>query len=389
MDYCKICGEPNCKKHSFLVSNARIIEKIEGSSPPEIFVGRWNYPNVYAGILSPSEYGDNYCLSSPEYWHERKMPISAILKLRNKLVYGRIQTNIKKAVIDKKFLPVMQEIAMAKNSVANEMNLKKPIKRNEENDTKHIPLIAKAAEISNARLQENPKIENKIDYLVNDTDAKAAISLAELQKSGIETSRLIKLLSAGLLGLKKNRKLVPTRWAITAVDDTLSKEKIKKIKNYPTINEIRVFNAEYVGNHYEFILLPETYSFEVIEISLNNLGIWHDFESNFPRKTYASSVTGAYYANRLALTEYLEKIKKQATCIVLREIKPEYNSPLGVGILRQISREAFSQNPLIFEKVEDALKNIQTRIKTNINNYIRESILIKNKKEQKKITSFF
>ena len=200
---------------------------------------------------------------------------------------------------------------------------------------------------------------------------------------------MIKLLSAGLLGLKKNRKLVPTRWSITAVDNALSKEKLKKIRYYPEIKEISVFNAEYLGNHYEFLLLPDKYSFEVIEISMKNYGVWHDHETFFPRKKYADSVTGAYYANRLALTEYLEKIKRQARCLVLREIRPEYYAPLGVGILRQISREAFAQTPETFPTLKEALHLIQNRLRQTITNFTRKSILLENYGKQKKITDFF
>src|SRR3989344_4790049 len=229
---CKICGKEDCKKHTMLLGKTEEIKDFSGSSPPEIFVGRWNYPNVYTGILSPKGYGDTGIMSSPEEWHKNNLSVNDILSFRNKLIYGRKQGNIKR--LNDEFSGVMKEIAMA-------------------------------------------------------------------HKSGIETSNIIKILSAGLLGLKKNRKLVPTRWAISSVDSTLSKEKLKRIRLYPEIANIEVFNAEYLGNHYEFLLLPDKFSFEVIEISLKSMGVWQDYEGFFGRKKYADSVTGAYYVNRLAL----------------------------------------------------------------------------------------
>ena len=72
--------------------------------------------------------------------------------------------------------------------------------------------------------EENPKIKPKIDYLVGDTDVKSAQAMKELHKSKLPVSHIIKILSAGLLGIKKNRILVPTRWAITAVDSNISKK---------------------------------------------------------------------------------------------------------------------------------------------------------------------
>lgn len=389
MTYCKICGEDNCKKHSFLLGKAITIKEFSGSSPPEIFVGKWNYPNVYTGILSPDEQGDTQILSSAELWHKNKIPIPDILAFRNKLIYGRTTTNIKIAKKpDRKFLPVMQEVAMTHKSISTEFKLKKPIMKNREQDSK-VPLIQHAADIAQVRLQENPKIKPKVDYLVNDTNAKSVTAILELDKSGIETSNIVKLLSAGLLGIGINRKLVPTRWSITAVDDTISKNKLKNIKLFPEISEFLLFNAEYLGNHYEFLLLPDKFSFEVIETSLSSGEFWQDYESFMPRKKYADDVTGAYYANRLALCEYLERIKRQASCIVMREVRPEYYAPLGVGILRQISREAFSKQPEKFSSSSEAIQSAQKRLKQPISNFTERSIILKNYGKQKKLNQFF
>ncbi len=389
MAYCRICKKEDCKKHSFLLGKTITLKEFSGSTPPEIFVGKWNYPNVYTGILSPEESGDTQIMSSPELWHRNKLSIQDILSFRNKLIYGRTQSSVKLAKErDTKFLPVMQEVAMTHKSVSTEFKLKRPITKQREQDAK-TPLIQHAADVERVRLQENPKIIPKVEYLVNDTDAKSATSIVELHKSGIETSNIIKLLSAGLLGLKSNRKLVPTRWSITAVDDTISKNKLKSIKLLPEISDIMVFSSEYLGNHYEFLLLPEKFSFEVIEMSLKTLGIWHDYESFFARTKYADDVTGAYYVNRLALCEYLERIKRQAQCIVFREVRPEYYAPLGVGILRQVSREAFSKAPEKFATVEEAIESIRGRMKIPLFQFTRHSIILKNYGKQKKLSQFF
>jgi hypothetical protein len=385
MSYCKICGTWNCEEH-VQTFKTKTLKEFSGSSPPEIFVGRWNYPNVYTGILSPQESGDTSILSSAELWHKNKLSIPEILSYRNRLIYGRTRGSIK--ITPSKFLPVMQEVAMTHKSISAEFKLKKPIRQNEEKESR-VPLIKHAAEVEKVRLQENPQIMPKVDYLVNDISAKSVTAILELDKAGIETSNIMKLLSAGLLGLKANRKLVPTRWAISAIDDTISKSKLKQIKLFPEISEYLVFNAEYLGNHYEFLLMPDKFSFEVIEISLSSRGVWHDYETFFARKQYADNVTGAYYANRLALCEYLEKIHRQCTCIVMREVRPEYDTPMGVAILRQISREAFSSQPEKFPTLNEALNSIQSRLKQPISNYTSKSIMLKNFGKQQKLLDFF
>ncbi|MDP1696002.1 MAG: hypothetical protein Q8L29_03750 [archaeon] len=385
---CRICGDENCKKHSFLLGKAVKITEFSGSSPPEIFVGKWDYPNVYAGILSPQQCGNTEIFSSHETWHKKRLPIPNILELRNNLIYGRSKVDIKKAAQNPtQFNQVMQEVAMTHKSISAQFKLKNPILQKQKEQDASIPLIRHAAEISKVTLQENPSIRPKVDYLVNDTEVKSIHAIQELDKSGISTSTIMKILSAGLLGLKKNRKLVPTRWSISSVDSILSEKKIEEIKDFPLINEYLVFYDEYIGNHYEIILIPRFWSFEVIEISMKNFGVWKDYESFFKRKTYADSVTGAYYTNRLAVSEYLKRIKKQATILILREIRPEYYAPLGVGILRETTRSAFIKQPNKFNNLQDAFKDAQSRLRIPIDRYLKESQLLKNL-QQKTLNSY-
>lgn len=371
-----------------------------GPSPPEIFIGRYNYPNISAGILSPEmdTHENTEEFSMPEIWHEKKFSIDQILTNRSKLVYGKFKTQIKKAkVLSAKnfFVEIMQEISMAYKPVSTEFFLKKPPKKNLEID-KHLPIIGNPAPLRFARLGENPKIKPKVEYLVSDNDAKAVDSIAELYKSEIPISNISKILSAGLLGLKTQRRLVPTRWSITATDDTISKNLLKKIRNYQEISEINLFNGEYNGNHYEIFLLPDKFSLEVLEAemqgSLWNLSqrvsIMHDYEFFYGRKTYANEVSGAYYANRLALCEYLEKIKRQASAIFFREVSPEYYAPLGVGILREICRDAFEKQPEKFLEIKEALETAQKRLKLPIKTFTNNSIILKEFGKQKRLNQW-
>lgn len=279
---------------------------------------------------------------------------------------------------------------MSYKPVSTEVFLKNFPKQNLEIN-RFSPIITNQAPLEFARIHENIKVMKKVDYLVSDVDAKAVNSIIELHKSKVPVSNINKILSAGLLGLKASRKLVPTRWSITAVDDTISKNLLKKIRFYKEISEILVFNSEYNGNHYEILLLPENFSFEVIEAEIKpsnqEVKFWHDYEGFHGRKNYAEEVVGAYYANRLALTEYLERIKRQASAIFFREVN-NYYAPLGVGILRETCRDAFSKNPEKFNSLEEAFSRIQERLLLNVDVFKDKSVLLKDYGKQKKILGF-
>ena len=396
---CTVCkGRGFCGRQCPILSKFKqfSIQKDEfsGSSPPEIFVGRNNYPNVNTGILSPVKIGDTEEMSMPELWHEKNLSISDIINHRSQMIYSRFKSNIKSGWSNHNF-QVMQEVAMTSKPTDMEFFLKKKPQVNV-HVSREMPIIGNPAPLKYARFQENPKIEKKVEYLVNDSDAKSAVSIKELYKSGTRISSIIKLLSAGLLGLKKQRKLVPTRWSITAVDSNVSLELIDKIKYHSQINEVMLFNSEYVGNHYEILMIPGEFSYELIEAKMqgsvwnpsSELCIMQDYESWYGRKDYAENCAGGYYVIRLALAEYLEKIGRQASVFVMRECRPEYYAPCGVGILRETCRKAFQNQPEIFSTINEAFQQAQKRLRLPVNEFINRSWLLKKINQQKRLSAY-
>jgi hypothetical protein len=241
-----------------------------------------------------------------------------------------------------------------------------------------------------ARLTENPSVERKVDYLVSDSDIKTTNAVRELFLHNIPVSRIQKIFSAGLLGMKIERKLVPTRWSITAVDDIIGKILMSKIKDFQELGEIRLFSNEYIGNHYEILFLPGAYQYELVECwtSSGRTEFYSDYEPFWGRKTYATNTHGAFYAGRLAVSEYLDKIKRQASVLIVREILPSYEIPLGIWQMRETVRGAFEQPFEKFDSVEKALKRISEKLSVKSRWQFR-SKLLKNLKEQKKISEFY
>ena len=244
-------------------------------------------------------------------------------------------------------------------------------------------------------LEENPKVEKKVDYLTSDTSVLATTALKELYDSKIKVDHLQKLLSVGLLGKKSSRKMVPTRWSITATDDTISKELIKKIRYYPDLNQILLFQGSFIGNYINILLIPGTFSFEGIEAWINDSEpienqIFHqDYEGFNGRKEYAKNITGGYYAMRLPAAEYLEKIKRQGKVFAFRKITSEYYAPLGVGVVRETTRRAFSNSPKIISSIPDALKEMERSLGIPASRIKNESWTINHEIKQSSLKSFF
>ena len=77
-----------------------------------------------------------------------------------------------------------------------------------------------------------------------------------------------------------------------------------------------------------------------------------DYEGYDGRTSYAQNCVGGYYAARLAVTEKLKEINRQAAVLCIRVITPEYTQPLGVWVVREAVRKTISLQPIEFSSRE-------------------------------------
>ncbi|MBS3127009.1 hypothetical protein J4228_02475 [Candidatus Woesearchaeota archaeon] len=369
-------------------------------SAPAPFIGRFGYPCVNIGILSPQFVGDMSEYDSPRIWREHNAAIGEIATKRYGLVNSRTTWNIKDVHQGNgRFFDIVQEVGMAKKAVDVEVSLTKPPTLSLTTEKEIIP-FGPASMVRKARLTENTTVDSRVEKMVSDTDLKAAPALASLYKKGFEENTLSKLISVGNLGLKQNRKLVPTRWSITAVDDTIGKQLIAEIKDFP-IGEYSCYFGGGWGNYYVLLFFPEIWSYELFETYLaSDVNPWSkrgymystDYEEYNGRKTYADETAGGYYACRLPVLEKLKELKRQGTVLALRFITSEYNIPLGVWVCREATRKSLAEKPLIFasedEMLSYAINLIQNRFQFDLHILLKESRLLKQKKQQAKLTDF-
>jgi len=370
-------------------------ENFMGTTPPSIFVGRNFYPKVFVGVLTPPEREeDAWLFDYPEKWYEINASIDDIMRFRGRLIYTRWRENVFNP--KQNFTEVMQESVMSKKPIDLEVWLKrKPIFR--VNFDVWATPIGNPAKIKDIKLVDNPKVERKVEYLVSDTDVKAVEAVNELYFHRIEISRIQKMFSAGILGMKTERKLVPLRWAITAVHDTIGKSLLETVKTFPEINNFMVFENTYIGNHYLILLIPNTYQYELIEIkypkSVWNVygkepSVFSDYEPYCGRKRYADNTGGAFYAGRLGVLEFLKKVKRQASVLIIREVTEKYTIPVGIWQMQETIRHAFDKKPRVFETFEDSLNFVSSKLSIPFGRIERKSKLLRVIKQQRKITKF-
>jgi len=252
--------------------------------------------------------------------------------------------------------------------------------------------VGPTAPLDRLRIVQNPVIPKKIDKVVND-DLKAIDAVVTLYTSNISIYDIIRVFSIGLLGRRK--RIVPTRWSITAVDKIVGDHLLKEVRKKPILNTIRVYNITYLDNHFEILLIPQSYSYELLEIWHPNT-LWTPeaptpiITSNYELHDgrLRGEMDGGYYAIRTGILEGLQKIGYQASVLVIREIGPGYYAPVGNWHLRESIRRAFSKKYETFHEIKEALNSIRRRLKIPINVIFRKSRILKRTLYQLSLKSF-
>ena len=393
-----LCGKTRCplmlKVNTFLKSVPLMSsEDIDGMSPPSVFIGRIGYPNVYAGPLVPPIHEDTAVYDLPERWFGKSM--DEIVGFRSLLVRGKHRVNVHKFNDSGKIMEQTRDLALADSCVDIELNLTKKPRSSLYLDDDVQP-FGPSAPIRDLHVA-NSRYDDKIEKAYYDTDLRATQAVVDLFNRGVMVTKIQKAFSVGAFGIEKNRRLVPTRWSITAVDDILSKNLVAKVKTFPEINEYRVYESIYLDNVFEILMIPGQWSYESMEAwypgtvwnpAGTNISVFSDWEGNNGRTTYAA-IGGCYYSARLAICEQLQRERRQATAIVLREARPGYIMPVGVWQVRENVRNAMKQKPYLFNTLAQSLQFISGRLEIPLQRWILQSQLLQKALFQRKITDFF
>jgi len=392
-----LCGKSRCPVIVKFHSRKKVKHMIDGihlggSSPPSVFIGRIGYPKISIGPMIPPIMGDTSIIDTPEMWLDKSL--DDIVDFRSMLIRGKHAVDVYDVESPNKIVEYTKELALSKNSVFTEaVFTKKPVGRIAFYDEAqpHGPSAPlKKFDIS------NPKYEQNIEKAYYDIDLKARDAVFNLYKNGVNVSKIQKAFSVGAFGVKKFRKFVPTRWSITAVDSTLGATLMKNTKAYPWINEFRVYYHNQFDNRWAVLMMPSEWQYELIEAWYPNtawnpygrgISIFNSYEFYKGRKTYAE-IGGCYYSARLAANELLNKERRQAGVIVLREAHPGYIMPIGVWNVRESVRKALKEPYKKFDTLDQALVFISEKMDIPLQRWIKNSAVLKNQLYQKRLEDF-
>ncbi len=388
------CGHRPCPLMKALDLYPKMDTKLESVSdgsvfgPSEqIFVGSSGYPRVLSGPMTDLHPDSELSKlkGDPSKW--TNLSLKEIVELRFDLlrgkqsVYVRPDKNSKSQTIQTK----LQELSLSEKPVEIEGNYVGKVSLQSTLNAQTQPM-GPSGNLKDFALTSNPVIPKKVDAVLGD-ELKASDQLIELHNNDFNVYYLQNIFSSGATGLNVSKKIVPTRWGITAVDDLLGQDLIREVRNFSTINQIEVKQGNYLGNYYTLFMFPGNFTFENIEawlpgnifslankanVSIDREGFDRKEIMTSKKKTY-SHQAGGYYASRLSLLKYLHKIRRQAQIFIIREITPEYTIPVGVFQVREGMRLTTEAPSLKFSSKQEVLNWARDKFNLPGVNYFKMS----------------
>ncbi len=194
-------------------------------------------------------------------------------------------------------------------------------------------------------LDGTPRVPSHLER-VHEDELKAERAVIELYERGFDEGYIARALSLGLLGHPADRRLVPTRWSVAAVDSIVSDYLKRTVRELPPGDDYRLLHGELFGNEMWVILRPEPLSYELIEVYEPGAP-WSDRErvtvlrdAEVSREREPEETGGAYYAARVGALEACRDLGRQFGITVIRVVRREYSAPLGAWVIREAVRRA-------------------------------------------------
>jgi len=390
-----LCGKARCPIMVKVYADSRSVEltsreQMDGISPPGIFIGRIGYPRVDIGPFITPAREDAALMDTPERW--KRLSIEQIANMRYSLVRGKHSVRIDESNEDR-VSDIVREISMASSLPSIELKFSRAPSLSINSDD--VQPFGRSGRIEKIRAG-NFRLDHHLQRVYHDTDLKAGEAVVELYERGALISSIQRAFSAGTMGLEKKRKMVPTRWSITAVDTAIGNHLLSINRYNRQLEEFRVYTRISMDNRWFIILLPTSWRYELVEAwyprtTWNPFGsgiqIYSSHEFFSGRNEYAE-IGGCYYAARLAVNELFRREGVRGGAVILRETHPGYIMPVGVWNVRENVREALNGEPFRFETFEQVLSFATNFLEIPVSRWIESSAVMKDMIQQRRIEHF-
>ncbi|MEM1597904.1 MAG: hypothetical protein QXP31_03385 [Pyrobaculum sp.] len=329
-----LCGLPKCpildRVRQFKLSLRKVSGlEVFGSTPPSVIVGEAGWPRVavYLGE-PPGVFGEEARrFDDPKLmWG---LSLEEIAGLRSYMAFG-----IKRAEAPWE-LGELAYAYVSSRPVDVEMRLAKPPAPSIKFDLFEKPLGPRAP-VEAVRVVDNPTPPRALEKIVND-DVPAKEAVVELYSRGADLYTIQRAFVLGLLGARHRRRLVPSRWGITAVDVAVGDWLAARVRQYAEVDAVLYGYGEYLDNRYLVVVAPGPLRFVYLERWVGG-GKTAEVLVKEDVRGRRSTMDGGFEAARVAVLEMLNFLKRRGSVAIVRRIGEGYYLSVGNWQIRETVR---------------------------------------------------
>jgi hypothetical protein len=303
--------------------------EVFGSSPPAAVVGEYGWPQVAVYIGEPPDVFGEEAKRYEDPGLLWGLPLEEIARLRSYVTFG-----VKRAETPWE-LGELPYVAVSARPVDVEMRLAKPPAPQVRFDLREKPMGPRAP-LERARVVENPVVPRQLDRLIAE-DVAAGEAVVELYSKGVDLYIIQRAFALGLLGARHRRRLVPSRWGITAVDVAVGDWLASRVRDLPEVPQTLYGYGEYLDNRYLVAVVPGPLRFAYRERWQSGGGVAEILVREDVRGV-RSTMDGGFEAARVAVLEKLASMGRRGTVGIVRWIGEGYYVSVGNWQIRETLR---------------------------------------------------
>jgi hypothetical protein len=342
-------------------------------SPPGVFIETAKYPVLMAGVLAsrqPSEFLSIF--DHPDAW--QGLDREAILSMR-KYLYRFVMPVNAREMSPSSTIKTLQALALSVSPV--ELEIEAPSLPAQ--DLKSVGALLPSSPIVHAQslqLNSEPEI-SRVAKTVTEKDIPASDGIWKLLDYDYSLDFAVRLMSVGLLGRHKNRRMIPLKSAYKAVIDVFVNRAVMELIDAPSAQTSRIFTRDLFGDRFTVLMTPGEPRVDYVKLDMTRKPMSRGVSIESTRHPGLDAKTSVF-ADHARYSAYCALLSERRTShvTVFHLSRNTKNHVLGPWIARAGVKETLQTDPVLLEDRENTFAVLRSVLRPELGAWIDETNLL-------------
>jgi hypothetical protein len=342
-------------------------------SPPGICVKSGKYPMLDAGFLAAYEPLEHLSIYDyPDSW--QGLDRETIFSMRRYLYRFLLPVDAR-SMQPEGVIRALQEIALSVRPIALRVEGESLLPRRLRLRSGQLP-SSNDVMIKSIEFLSDPEI-SKVAERITDQDIPAAEGIWRLLDYDYSLDQVVRLMSIGLLGRKKTRRIIPTRSAYKATINAFIDRAVMELIESPNISSYEIYLGNLFGDRFVVLLNPGEARVDYLTIDASGTRTARGFAFEGLREWPTDPKTSVYSDHaRFSLYRNLVRRKQRCHATIFHLSKDPRNQLLGPWIARAGVNEALASNPVNLDNKDNVFEVLETLLEPSFSVWANRTPLL-------------